>query len=112
VLGVQLPALLAARAVQAASAAWLTRVAGRSFITYFRQDQDWGDGGLEAVLQRQYDLSRREGVMRKFLDAALRRVVEPLREGGARSLPPRPERARSRVPRGEGGAGGRGRPEP
>jgi small GTP-binding protein len=89
-LSLSLPALVVARAIQAVSAAWLTRVAGRSFITYFRQDQDWGDGGLPEVLQREYDLNRREGALQSFLQAALRRVVEPLqREPGLR-LPPRP----------------------
>jgi GTPase SAR1 family protein len=74
-LSLNLPALLAARAIQAVSAAWLTRVAGLSFITYFRQDQDWGDGGLQEVLQQQYELNRREGVLKTFLQAALQRLV-------------------------------------
>jgi hypothetical protein len=78
------------RAIQAVSVAWLTRVAGRSFITYFRQDQDWGDGGLPEVLQREYDLNRREGVLRRFLEAAYRQVVEPLKQQALR-LPPQPE---------------------
>ncbi len=95
-LSLQLPTLLAGRAIQAVSAAWLTRIAGRSFITYFEQDQDWGDGGLQEVVQRQYDLSRREGALRRFLETALRRVVEPLQQPRPGSLPP------FRRPRGEG----------
>jgi small GTP-binding protein len=88
-LTLNLPALLVGRALQAVSAAWLTRVAGRSFIVYFQQDQDWGDGGLPEVLQREYDLNRREGVLRQFLESAYRRVVEPLKNQALR-LPPRP----------------------
>ena len=89
-LTLNLPALLLSRAVQAVGAAWLTRVAGRSFITYFQQDQDWGDGGIQEVVQRQYDLNRRDSALRSFLQAAFSRVVEPLqrRQG---QLPPRPE---------------------
>jgi GTPase SAR1 family protein len=108
-LSLNLPALLAARAVQAVSAAWLTRVAGLSFITYFRQDQDWGDGGLQEVLQRQYELNRREGVLKTFLQAALQRVVEPLQGGRGLRLPPQP---RPRAPREEGEAGDRGHRAP
>jgi GTPase SAR1 family protein len=96
-LTLNLPALLMSRALQAVSAAWLTRVAGRSLIVFFQQDQDWGDGGLPEVLQREYDLSRREGVLRSFLDVAYRRVVEPLRQQALR-LPPRPP---GRSPSGE-----------
>ena len=89
-LTLNLPALLVSRAVQAVSAAWLTRLAGRSFIVYFQQGQDWGDGGLPEVLQREYDLNRREGVLRRFLEAAYRQVVEPLKQQALR-LPPQPE---------------------
>lgn len=88
-LSLSLPALLVSRAIQAVSAAWLTRVAGQSFITYFERDQDWGDGGMQEVVQRHYDLGRRDGDLRRFLAEAFRRVVEPLRQQ-ERQLPPRP----------------------
>jgi small GTP-binding protein len=103
-LSLNLPALLVSRSIQAVSAAWLTRIAGRSFITYFRQNQDWGDGGLQDVLQREYDLNRREGILRSFLVTALNRVVEPLQRAQERRLPPRPG------PRGEAAGGDRGNP--
>jgi small GTP-binding protein len=90
-LSLNLPALIASRALQAVSAAWLTRVAGLSFITYFERDQDWGDGGVQVVVQQHYDLSRRDGALRRFLDVALNRVVQPLQEQD-RQLPPRPQR--------------------
>jgi uncharacterized protein (DUF697 family) len=90
-LSLNLPAVIASRALQAVSAAWLTRVAGLSFITYFERDQDWGDGGVQEVVQQHYDLSRRDGALRRFLDVALNRVVQPLQEQD-RQLPPRPQR--------------------
>ena len=88
-LSLSLPTLIVGRALQAVSVAWLTRLAGRSFITYFQQNQDWGDGGLQDVLQRQFELQRRDGELGRFLDIAFRKVVEPLRRQ-ERSLPPRP----------------------
>ncbi|MFM2080294.1 MAG: hypothetical protein RLZZ219_976 [Cyanobacteriota bacterium] len=90
-LSLNVPTLLLSRAVQAVGAGWLTRIAGHSFITYFQQDQDWGDGGVQEVVQRQYDLNRRESVLRRFLEAAVSRVVEPLqRRQRQGQLPPRP----------------------
>ena len=90
-LSLTLPTLIVGRALQAVSAAWLTRVAGLSFITYFAQDQDWGDGGVQQVVQQHYDLSRRDSDLRRFLSSALSRVVEPLqRQQQERQLPPRP----------------------
>jgi uncharacterized protein (DUF697 family) len=94
-MALTLPAALVGRAIQAVGAAWLTRVAGLSFIRYFEQNQTWGDGGVQEVVQEQYDLSRRDGALRSFLDAAFNRVVEPLQRQGqrARRLPPRAPRA-------------------
>ena len=87
-LSLNLPTLLVGRALQGVSAAWLTRIAGSSLIVYFQQDQDWGDGGMGEVLQQHYELNRRDGVLRKFLEVAYRQVVEPLRQ--QRRLPPQP----------------------
>ena len=88
-LSLSLPTLLLGRAIQAVSAAWLTRIAGLSFITYFAQNQNWGDGGVQDVVQQHYDLSRRDAELRRFLETALSRVVEPLRRQTERQLPPR-----------------------
>jgi small GTP-binding protein len=88
-LSLNLPGLLVSKAVQSITGAWLTRLAGRSFITYFRQQQQWGDGGIGAVVRNQFDLDRRELDLNRFLEAALARVVEPLQRQGLR-LPPRP----------------------
>jgi hypothetical protein len=88
-LSLSLPSLLVGRALQAATGAWLTRVAGLSFITYFAQDQTWGDGGIQDVVQRQFDLSRRDADLRRFLQTAFSRVVEPLQRQQEKQLPPR-----------------------
>jgi uncharacterized protein (DUF697 family) len=105
-LSVNLPTLLLGKAVQGVAAAWLTRIAGASFITYFQQDQDWGDGGVQDVVQRHYDLNRRDSALQRFLDTALRQVVEPLRQSAKKRLPPQPG------PRAEEDASGRGHREP
>ena len=90
-LSLNLPTMLAGRAIQAVAAAWLTRIAGASFIRFFEQDQDWGDGGMREVVQQQFDLNRREASLRRFLENAMRQVVEPLQRTKERQLPPRPE---------------------
>ena len=105
-LTVNLPTLLLGRAVQGVAAAWLTRIAGASFITYFEQDQDWGDGGMQEVVQNHYNLNSRDSSLKRFLEMALRQVVEPLQRQKHRQLPPRPG------PRGEVAEEDRGHPEP
>ncbi|MBD2329585.1 GTP-binding protein [Alkalinema sp. FACHB-956] len=79
VLQVSVAGLIIGRAVQGISAAYLTRIAGRSFIEYFRQDQDWGDGGMAEVVQRQFELNRRDEFVREFVKDAIDRVVRPLK---------------------------------
>ena len=74
-LSVNLPTLLLGRAVQGVAAGWLTRIAGDSFMTYFQQDQDWGDGGVQDVVQHHYELNRRDRSLQDFLQAALRQSL-------------------------------------
>ena len=72
------------RAIQGVTTAYLTHIAGKSFIEYFRHDQDWGDGGITEVVQRQFQLNRRDEFIRDFVQQAISRVVQPLtgRDGG------------------------------
>jgi uncharacterized protein (DUF697 family) len=66
------------KAIQGVSAAYLTRIAGKSFVEYFRQDQDWGDGGITEVVQRQFQLNRRDEFIKAFVQEAIAKVVKPL----------------------------------
>ncbi|AKG20407.1 YcjF family protein [Calothrix sp. 336/3] len=68
------------RAIQGVTAAYLTRIAGKSFIEYFRNDQDWGDGGMTEVVQRQFQLNRRDEFVKAFIQQAIAKVVKPLAE--------------------------------
>lgn len=67
------------RAIQGATAAYLTRIAGKSFIRYFQQDQDWGDGGISDVVEQQFQLNRRDEFMKRFAQEAVDKLVQPLR---------------------------------
>ncbi len=71
---------LVGKAIQGVSAAYLTRIAGKSFIEYFRHDQDWGDGGMTEVVQRQFQLSRKDEFIKVFVKDAIAKVVQPLTE--------------------------------
>lgn len=77
-LEVSLVGLVLGRAIQGVSAAYLTRIAGKSFIEYFRQDQSWGDGGITEVVQRQFELERKDEFMKAFIKDAIANVVKPL----------------------------------
>ncbi|PAX47320.1 DUF697 domain-containing protein, partial [Brunnivagina elsteri] len=71
------------RAIQGVTAAYLTRIAGKSFIEYFRNDQDWGDGGMTEVVQRQFQLNKRDEFVKAFVQEAIAKVVKPLADKAA-----------------------------
>jgi uncharacterized protein len=71
--------LLVGKAIQGVTAAYVTRIAGKSFIEYFRHDRDWGDGGMTEVVQRQFQLTRKEEFFKAFVKDAIDRIVEPLK---------------------------------
>jgi uncharacterized protein len=77
-LQLSIAGIIVGRAIQGVSAAYLTRIAGRSFIEYFRQDQDWGDGGIAAVVQQQFELERKDEFVKSFIKDAITKVVKPL----------------------------------
>lgn len=66
--------------IQAVSAAYLTRIAGKSFVEYFKGNLDWGDGGITEVVQQQFQLSRRDEFVKSFVQDAISKVVQPLSE--------------------------------
>ncbi len=61
-------------AVQAVSMAYLAHISGGAFVEYFRRGQTWGDGGMQAALNRQFDLNSRAEFLQEFAKQALQRV--------------------------------------
>ncbi|MEB3310992.1 MAG: GTP-binding protein [Snowella sp.] len=74
----QVTTYIIGKVIQGITAAYLTRIAGKSFVEYFRQDQDWGDGGITEVVQRQFQLSRKDEFIKAFVKDAIAKVVQPL----------------------------------
>jgi small GTP-binding protein len=90
-LQLNLATYVVGKAIQGVSAAYLTRIAGKSFIEYFRQDQDWGDGGITEVVQRQFKLSRKDEFVKAFVQDAIARVVAPLKDSLTPELSEEPQ---------------------
>ena len=74
-LQANLATAVASKLVQGASAAYLTRIAGKSFVTYFQSNQDWGDGGIQSVVAEQYQLNRRDEFVKQFLRSAVEKLA-------------------------------------
>ena len=88
-LSLSLPTLFVSKVIQGVSVSWLTRIAGASFITYFQQDQNWGDGGIQEVVEYHYKLNKRDKYFKSFIRSAYERVIDPIVEKKLKKLPPR-----------------------
>ncbi len=62
-------------AVQGVSMAYLTHISGSAFMDYFRRGQDWGDGGMQEALVRQFDLTSRAEFLSEFAKQAIQKVA-------------------------------------
>ena len=88
-LSLSLPTFIVSKVIQGVSVSWLTRIAVASFITYFQQDQNWGDGGIQEVVEYHYNLNKRDEYFKAFIRRAYERVIDPLVEEKFKKLPPR-----------------------
>ncbi|MCA1903348.1 MAG: GTP-binding protein [Cyanobacteria bacterium KgW148] len=53
------------------TAAYLTRIAGRSFQEYFAHQENWGDGGISKVVERQFNLAQKEELLQTVVQQTL-----------------------------------------
>ena len=77
-LQLNIATFIVGKAIQGVTAAYLTRIAGKSFIEYFRHNQDWGDGGMTEVVKQQFKLNSRDEFVKAFISEAIAKVVKPL----------------------------------
>lgn len=64
-------------AIEALAGAYLTRLAGETFIEYFAQDQNWGEGGMQGAIERKFQMQRQGEFIAEFVKEAARRVFAP-----------------------------------
>ncbi len=72
-------------AVQCVSMAYLTHVSGLTFREYFARGQQWGDGGMQAALVRQFDLNSRAEFLQEFAKQAIDKVISKAIKGKAKA---------------------------
>jgi uncharacterized protein len=74
-LQVNVATYLLGKGIQGITTAYLTRIAGYSFIEYFRQGQTWGDGGMTEVVQTQFQLNRKDELLKTFIHQAIDKIL-------------------------------------
>ena len=57
-------------------------------IEYFKNGQDWGDGGIQEVVDKIYRISKREDTLNNFVKEAISKIETKKHIKLNKSLPP------------------------
>ena len=68
------------------------RIVGLSIIEYFNNGQNWGDGGIQEVIDNIYNLNKREKFLNKFIKEAINKIRFEDDNLSQRKLPPYPQK--------------------
>ena len=82
--------IIISKSIQSITAGWLIKIVGLSLIEYFKNGQDWGDGGIQEVVEKMYRLSKREDILNKFVKEAISKIEIKKYIKSNKSLPPFP----------------------
>ena len=89
-LATSMTKILISKSIQAITAGWLIKIVGLSLIEYFKNGQDWGDGGIQEVVDNIYKVSKREEILNKFVKEAISKIEIKNYFKSNKSLPPFP----------------------
>ena len=89
-LATSLTKIILSKSIQSVTAGWLIRIVGLSLIEYFKNGQDWGDGGIQEVVDKIYRLSKREDILNNFVKEAISKIEIKKNFKSNKSLPPFP----------------------
>jgi len=89
-LATSLTKIVLTKSIQSITAGWLIKIVGLSLIEYFKNGQDWGDGGIQEVVDRMYKLSKREEILNNFVKEAISKIQITKFLKSNKRLPPFP----------------------
>jgi len=90
VLATSLTKIVISKSIQSITAGWLIRIVGLSLIEYFKNGQEWGDGGIQEVVDKIYKISKREDILNNFVKEAISKIEIKKFFKSNKSLPPFP----------------------
>ena len=76
------------KSIQSITSGWLIKIVGLSLIEYFKNDQNWGDNGIQDVLNKVYKLNRKEEVLNSFIKEAISKIDIYKYDKSRKKLPP------------------------
>ena len=76
------------KSIQSITAGWLIKIVGYSLIEYFKNGQDWGDGGIQEVVENIYKINKRDKVLNNFIKEAISKIKIKKNQRSQKKLPP------------------------
>jgi len=89
-LATSLTKIIISKSIQSITTGWLIKIVGLSLIEYFQNGQDWGDGGIQEVVDKMYKISKREDILNNFVKEAISKIEIRKFFKSNKSLPPFP----------------------
>ena len=90
-LATSLTKIVISKSIQSITAVWLIRIVGLSLIEYFKNGQDWGDEGIQEVVDKIYRISKREEILNNFVKEAISKIEINKFFNSNKRLPPYPK---------------------
>ena len=87
-LATSLTKIIISKSIQSITAGWIIKIVGLSLIEYFKNGQDWGDGGIQEVVDKIYKISKREDILNNFVKEATSKIEISKYLESKKSLPP------------------------
>ena len=76
------------KSIQAITAGWIIKIVGLSLIEYFSNGQNWGDRGIQEVVDNIYRINKREELLNSFIKEALLKIEINKDYQSNKKLPP------------------------
>ena len=76
------------KSLQSITSCWLIKIVGLSIKKYFNNGKNWGDGGIQEVIEDIYKLNKREDILNNFIREAINNIRINEDSKSQRKLPP------------------------
>ena len=76
------------KSLQSITSCWLIKIVGLSIKKYFNNGKNWGDGGIQEVIEDIYKLNKREEILNNFIREAINNIGINEDPKSQRKLPP------------------------
>ena len=88
VLASNFTTIFISKSLQSITSCWLIKIVGLSIKKYFNNGKNWGDGGIQEVIEDIYKLNKREDILNNFIKEAINNIRINEDINSQRKLPP------------------------